>query len=60
MRVAYSYTPVNGLDLHKLLAAPLADALFFAAEATVTDGQTGTVFGAFETGLRAAKEIMDL
>jgi monoamine oxidase len=57
-RGAYSYVPVNGLDLPKLLGAPMADTLFFAGEATVTDAQTGTVFGAFETGLRAGRELL--
>jgi monoamine oxidase len=57
-RGAYSYLPVNGLDLPKLLGAPVADTLFFAGEATVTDAQTGTVFGAFETGLRAGRELL--
>jgi monoamine oxidase len=57
-RGAYSYLPVNGLDLPKLLGAPIADTLFFAGEATVTDAQTGTVFGAFETGLRAGRELL--
>jgi monoamine oxidase len=55
---AYSYIPVNGLDLPKVLAAPVADTLFLAGEATVMDAQTGTVFGALESGLRAAKEVM--
>jgi len=59
IRGAYSYIPVNGLDLPKLLAAPVAGTLFFAGEATVTDGQTGTVFGALETGLRAAHEVLN-
>lgn len=58
IRGAYSYIPVNGLDLPKLLAAPVAGTLFFAGEATVKDAQTGTVFGALETGQRAAKEIL--
>ncbi|HUA64868.1 MAG TPA: NAD(P)/FAD-dependent oxidoreductase [Alphaproteobacteria bacterium] len=58
IRGAYSYIPVNGLDLPKLLAAPVAGTLFFAGEATVTDAQTGTVFGALETGQRAARELM--
>ncbi|MGH7951907.1 MAG: flavin monoamine oxidase family protein [Limisphaerales bacterium] len=58
VRGAYSYIPVNGLDLPKRLAAPVADTLFFAGEATVSDAQTGTVFGAFESGLRAAREIL--
>jgi monoamine oxidase len=57
-RGAYSYLPVDGLDLPKLLGAPIADTLFFAGEATVTDAQTGTVFSAFETGLRAGREIL--
>jgi monoamine oxidase len=57
-RGAYSYLPVNGLDLPKLLGAPIANTLFFAGEATVTDAQTGTVFGAFETGLRASHELL--
>jgi monoamine oxidase len=57
-RGAYSYVPVNGLDLPKLLGAPMSDTLFFAGEATVTDAQNGTVFGAFETGLRAARELL--
>jgi monoamine oxidase len=58
IRGAYSYIPVNGLDLPKVLAAPVADTLFFAGEATVFDAQTGTVFGALESGLRAAKEVL--
>jgi hypothetical protein len=31
--------------LPKLLAAPVAETLFFAGEATVTDAQVGTVLG---------------
>ena len=58
IRGAYSYIPVKGLDLPKTLAAPVAGTLFFAGEATVKDAQTGTVFGALESGLRAAREIL--
>lgn len=58
IRGAYSYIPVNGLDLPKTLGAPHEGTLFFAGEATVTDAQTGTVFGALESGLRAAREIL--
>ncbi|HTV42516.1 MAG TPA: NAD(P)/FAD-dependent oxidoreductase [Candidatus Sulfotelmatobacter sp.] len=58
IRGVYSYIPVNGMDLPKLLAAPVAGTLFFAGEATVKDAQTGTVFGALESGLRAAREIL--
>jgi len=58
IRGAYSYIPVNGLDLPKALGAPIASTLFFAGEATVRDAQMGTVFGALESGLRAAREIL--
>lgn len=58
IRGAYSYIPVDGLDVPRRLAAPVADTLFFAGEATIFDAQTGTVFGAYETGLRAAREIL--
>lgn len=46
--------------LPKMLAAPIANTLFFAGEATVADAQTGTVFGAYESGLRAAREVGDV
>lgn len=59
IRGAYSYIPVNGLNLPKTLAAPVAGTLFFAGEATVKDAQMGTVFGALESGLRAAREILN-
>jgi monoamine oxidase len=58
IRGAYSYIPVNGIDLPQVLAAPVKGTLFFAGEATVKDAQMGTVFGALESGLRAAKEIL--
>jgi monoamine oxidase len=58
IRGAYSYLPVNGLNLPKTLAAPVKDTLFFAGEATVKDAQMGTVFGALTSGLRAAREIL--
>jgi monoamine oxidase len=58
IRGAYSYIPVNGLELPKLLGAPVEGTLFFAGEATVTDAQMGTVFGALESGLRAARQVL--
>ena len=54
---AYSYVKTNGATARADLAAPIAGTLFFAGEATATDGQGGTVSGAFETGIRAAREI---
>ena len=53
-RGAYSYVAVGGGMRARVLAAPLDDALFFAGEATSSDGQGGTVNGAIETGERAA------
>ena len=58
VRGAYSYLPVRGLDLPKVLAEPVADTLFFAGEATVSDAQMGTVFGAVESARRASKEML--
>jgi monoamine oxidase len=58
VRGAYSYIPVGGLNLPKVLASPVKKTLFFAGEATALDAQMGTVFGALESGLRAAKEIL--
>lgn len=57
-RGAYSYTPVGALDARATLAAPVDDVLFFAGEASVTNGHVGTVHGAIETGRRAAAEII--
>jgi monoamine oxidase len=56
---AYSYLPVNGLDLLKILAAPVENTLYFAGEATATDAQMGTVSGAIESGLRVVKEVAE-
>ena len=54
---AYSYIPVNGMDLPKVLAEPAEETLFFAGEATAMDAQMGTVSGAVESGLRVVAEI---
>ena len=58
-RGAYSYLPVGGLEAQKDLARPVAGTLFFADEATNTDGHNGTVHGAVATGRRAAREVID-
>ena len=58
IRGAYSYIPVNGLELPRLLAEPIQETLFFAGEATVSDLQMGTTFGALETGFRAARQFL--
>lgn len=56
-RGAYSYLRVGGADARSTLAAPINDTLFFAGEATSTQ-DSGTVAGAFDSGYRAADEII--
>lgn len=58
-RGAYSYLPVGGVEAQKELAQTVEGTLFFAGEATNTDGHNGTVHGALATGMRAALEVMD-
>lgn len=57
-RGAYSYVAVGGVDAPAALAEPVAGTLFWAGEATNTDGHTGTVHGAIATGQRAAREVL--
>jgi monoamine oxidase len=53
----YSYICAGGLAAPGALAAPVEDTLFFAGEATDTQGETGTVHAALQTGYRAAAAI---
>lgn len=55
-RGAYSYQVVGGADAPDQLARPLRGTLFFAGEATASEGGTGTVNGAIAAGTRAAAE----
>lgn len=55
-RGAYSYVTAGGASARELLAAPLADTLFFAGEATNTE-EAATVAGALQSGARAAREV---
>ena len=55
-RGSFSYLGVGAVPAdHDALAAPMGDRLFFAGEHT--SRQAGTVHGAYESGLRAAKEL---
>jgi monoamine oxidase len=54
----YSYAAVGGIDAAKSLAKPVEETLYFAGEATNSDGYNGTVHGAIATGYRAAAELM--
>jgi monoamine oxidase len=54
----YSYVCTGGLAAPTALAAPVEDTLFFAGEATNTQGHTGTVHGALQSGYQAAAAIL--
>jgi monoamine oxidase len=57
-RGAYSYAGVGGSEAGTQLAVPIDGTLFFAGEATESDGQNGTVHGAIASGRRAAKRVL--
>lgn len=54
----YSYIAVGGQKARAELAAPIQDTLFFAGEATDTEGEASTVAGALQSGIRAAREVL--
>jgi monoamine oxidase len=58
-RGAYSYASVGSGNARQTLAEPLLGTLFFAGEATNTDGEAATVTGALNSGMRAAREVID-
>jgi monoamine oxidase len=55
---AYSYVCAGGLDAPAALSEPVEDTLFFAGEAANTEGHTGTVHGALQSGYQAAAAII--
>jgi monoamine oxidase len=57
-RGAYSWTKVGGIDAAAELARPVDFTLFFAGEATDSNGHNGTVHAALESGYRAAQEVL--
>ena len=57
-RGAYSHVLVGGSDARAALAVPLTGTLFFAGEATDAAGEHGTVAGALQSGVRAAREVL--
>jgi monoamine oxidase len=58
IRGLYSFPLASTESRHRVaLAAPLGGKLFFAGEATDTEGHSGTVHGAIESGRRAAGEV---
>jgi monoamine oxidase len=57
-RGAYSYATVGGSGAARKLARPVEQTVFFAGEATDTEGHSGTVEGALATGSRAARGVL--
>ena len=57
-RGAYSYAVVGGNDAPAKLARPVRRTLFFAGEASDSEGRTGTVHGAIASGRRAATQLL--
>ncbi|HYG98504.1 MAG TPA: NAD(P)/FAD-dependent oxidoreductase [Terriglobales bacterium] len=56
-RGAYSYVLKSGEGAQQELAAPVEQTLFFAGEATESNGHHSTVHGAISSGVRAAAEL---
>jgi len=57
-RGAYSFTPAGMGHMPQQLSQPVAGTIFFAGEATDTNGAQGTVHGAIASGVRAAHQIL--
>lgn len=57
-RGAYSYAAVGGSGVARRMSRPVDGTLFFAGEATDTEGHSGTVEGALATGRRAARGVL--
>jgi monoamine oxidase len=57
-RGAYSYVTVGGDAARAALAQPVDNTLYFAGEATDTENEAGTVAGALQSGIRAARELL--
>jgi monoamine oxidase len=57
-RGAYSYPKVGGLAAAKALAEPIEDTIFFAGEATDFSGASGTVHAAVQSGISAARRLL--
>lgn len=57
-RGAYSYAAVGGRHAGAELASAVEATLFFAGEATQSDGRNATVHGAIASGQRAARQVL--
>jgi monoamine oxidase len=57
-RGAYSYAGVGGGEAGAELAVPVDETIFFAGEATESDGDNATVHGAIASGRKAARRAL--
>lgn len=57
-RGAYSYAGVGGRRAGSELAEPVESTIYFAGEATQSDGRNATVHGAIASGERTAKAVV--
>ena len=57
-RGAYSYVRVGGIPAQAHLAEPVDNTLFFAGEASESEGHQATVHGALYAGQRAAEQVI--
>jgi len=57
-RGAYSYSGVGGSEAGAELAVPVDETIFFAGEATESDGDNATVHGAISSGRKAARRAL--
>lgn len=55
---AYSFTSVGSLGAFEVLSEPVSDRIYFAGEATRSDGTHQTIHGAMLSGLDAAGKIL--
>jgi monoamine oxidase len=55
----YSYVLKDGEAAPHMLSQPVEETIFVAGEATDFSGDNGTVHGAINSGLRAARELLD-
>jgi monoamine oxidase len=57
-RGAYGYVLANGGGAQRALARPVQDTVFVAGEAADVEGEAGTVAGALNSGLAAARSLL--
>lgn len=57
---AYSYAPAGAADCSAIMSEPVENTLYFAGEHTDTTGHWGTVHGALRSGIRAARQALNI